>query len=71
MINKIKIEFKIKTEIKIKIKIKIKIEIKIESQTRLVMVVDYILQLCTIQYNSYEGESKNLSTKQEKINTYC
>ena len=30
-----------------------------------------ILSKSTIQHNSYEGESKNLSTKQEKINTYC
>ena len=29
-----------------------------------------ILSQSTMQYNSYEGESKNLSTKQEKINTY-
>ena len=30
-----------------------------------------ILSESTMQYFSHEGESKNLSTKQEKINTYC
>jgi len=30
-----------------------------------------ILSESTMQCVSYEGESKNLSTKQEKINTYC
>ena len=30
-----------------------------------------ILSESTMQRVSYEGESKNLSTKQEKINTYC
>ena len=30
-----------------------------------------ILSESPMQYTSHEGESKNLSTKQEKINTYC
>ena len=30
-----------------------------------------ILSDSTLQCTSHEGESKNLSTKQEKINTYC
>ena len=30
-----------------------------------------ILSESTMQCVSYEGESKNLSTKQGKINTYC
>ena len=30
-----------------------------------------ILIESAMQYTSHEGESKNLSTKQKKINTYC
>ena len=30
-----------------------------------------IVSESTMQQDSREGESKNLSTKQEKINTYC